>query len=192
MGSTRNRPFTLCAAALLCLAALSGCDRNNLNRPDGISAPGVAGAAETDSLIVGHRLMAAREYELALDAYTRAAGEQGLNGDTLTALGSANLRLGRLGQAERLLRRAVDEDPDFAQAWNNLGVVLMERGDPAEAAIIFRRAFATPGGQTDEIRQNLALAIEKRDDPLYDPSKDNNGFQLMRRGVGDFVLTSDA
>ena len=30
--------------------------------------------------------MAAGEYELALDAYTRAAGQQGLNVDTLSAL----------------------------------------------------------------------------------------------------------
>ncbi|MDO8881688.1 MAG: tetratricopeptide repeat protein, partial [Pseudotabrizicola sp.] len=30
-----------------------------------------------DGLIVGHRLMAASEYDLALKAYLRAAGEQG-------------------------------------------------------------------------------------------------------------------
>ena len=68
---------------------------------DGVYAPGLAGKADTDGLIVGHRLMAAGEYELALDAYYRAAAQQGLNVDTLSALGSANLRLGRLGQAEQ-------------------------------------------------------------------------------------------
>jgi len=53
------------------------------------------------------------EYELALKAYTRAAAQQGLNVDTISALGSANLKLGRLGQAERWLRRATEEAPDF-------------------------------------------------------------------------------
>jgi hypothetical protein len=36
--------------------------------------------------------MAAGEYELALKAYLRAAAEHGLNVDTLSAIGSANLR----------------------------------------------------------------------------------------------------
>jgi len=82
------------------------------------------------------------EYELALKAYTRAAAQQGLNVDTLSALGSANLALGRLGQAERLLRRATEQDPSFPPAWNNLGVILMERGNTPEASEVFRRAFA--------------------------------------------------
>jgi tetratricopeptide (TPR) repeat protein len=81
-----------------------------------------------DGLLVGHRLMAAGEYELALKPYLRAASEQGINADVLSALGSANLHLGRLGQAEQILRRALELDPTFVPAMNNLGVVLMERG----------------------------------------------------------------
>jgi len=66
--------------------------------------------ASVDGLVVGNRLMAAGEYELALKAYYRAAGKLGLNADIYSALGSANLKLGRLGQAEKLLRQAVDAD----------------------------------------------------------------------------------
>ncbi len=72
--------------------------------------------------------MAAGEYELALKAYLRAASEDGVNADVLSAIGSANLKLGRLGQAEQILRRALEMDPTFVPALNNLGVVLMERG----------------------------------------------------------------
>lgn len=98
----------------LVMLSLAACTTGGLNRsPDGVFAPGVARGQSADGLIVGHRLMAAGEYELALKAYNRAAAQQGLNVDTMSAIGSANLNLGRLGQAERWLRRAVEEDPTF-------------------------------------------------------------------------------
>jgi len=117
--------------------------------------------------------MSAGEYELALRAYTRAAAQQGVNVDTLSALGSANLKLGRLGQAERLLRRATEQAPDFPAAWNNLGVILLEKGEYSEAAEVFRRAFATDNGNSDQIRENLRLALSNLSDPGYDASQQN-------------------
>jgi len=176
---------------LIGFCALASCGEGAF-APNGnrVFAPGVAGASDIDGLIVGHRLMAAGEYDLALQAYLRAAGQQGLNVDTLSALGSANLKLGRLGQAEELLRRAVDEDPAFAAAWNNLGVILMERGKTAEAAQVFRRAFATDNGNSDEIRDNLRLALAKLENPSNTSAQENEPFQLVRRGTGDFVLLS--
>jgi Flp pilus assembly protein TadD len=111
--------------------------------------------------------MAAGQPELALDAYMRAAGRDGLTADTLSALGSANLRLGRLGQAEALLRRAVELDPDFPPAWNNLGVLLMEQRRYGEASETFRRAYAADSGNSDTIRDNLRLALARMDDPGY-------------------------
>ena len=151
-------------------------------------APGISGAGDLDGLTVGHRLMEAGEYELALRAYTRAAAQQGLNVDTLSALGSANLKLGRLGQAEKLLRRATEEAPDFPAAWNNLGVILLEKGDYGEASEVFRRAFATDNGNSDQIRENLRLALANLSDPGYDPNQQNQDFKLVRRGAGDFVI----
>lgn len=178
------------ATLLILVSCLAACSTGGLNRGDGVYAPGIAGESDVDGLIVGHRLMAAGEYDLALSAYTRAAGRQGLNVDTLSALGSANLMLGRLGQAETLLRRAVEEDASFAAAWNNLGVVLMERGQIAEAAEVFRRAFATDNGNSDQIKENLRLALAKRDDPSYADVNNNETFQLVRRGTGDYLILS--
>lgn len=131
--------------------------------------------------------MAAGEYELALRAYYRAASQQGVNVDILSAIGSANLRLGRLGQAEQMLRRAVETDETFVPAWNNLGVVLMERGEYGEAAQVFKRAYALDSGESDDIRQNLTLAMAKLDNPYY---SDENNFALVRRGTGDYQLLS--
>ena len=174
--------------ALMTLAACSsgGFGRSN----DQVFAPGVAGASDIDGLLVGHRLMSAGEYELALKAYTRAASQQGLNVDTLSALGSANLRLGRLGQAERLLRHATEQDPSFPAAWNNLGVILMEQGKISEAAQVFRRAFATDNGNSEQIKENLRISLAQISDPTYDHSQ-NQDVKLVRRGTGDFVLLTD-
>jgi Flp pilus assembly protein TadD len=176
----------------LILVLLAACTSGGLNRStDGVFAPGVASGNGADGLLVGHRLMAAGEFELALKAYNRAAAQQGLNVDTMSAIGSANLNLGRLGQAERWLRRAVEEDPSFPPAWNNLGVILMEKGQIGEASEVFRRAFAADSGNSDEIRDNLRLALAKLENPSNNGDQENQNFNLIRRGAGDFVLMSD-
>lgn len=172
------------------ILALAACDGPGLgNRGGGPYAPDAmpAHGESVDGLIVGHRLMAAGEYELALKAYTRSATEQGINVDVLSALGSANLKLGRLGQAEDLLRQATKKDGTFAPAWNNLGVILMERGKSAEAARVFRVAYGLDGGKSDSIKKNLTLALAKVDDITYDAADDAT-FALMRRGRGDYLL----
>ena len=176
----------------LAVIAMAACNAGDLNQSsDGTCAPGAAGMGNIDGLIVGHRLMAAGEVDLALKAYHRAAAQQGLNVDTMSAIGSANLNLGRLGQAERWLRRAVAEDPTFPPAWNNLGVVLMERGQVGEASEAFRRAFAADNGNSDEIRENLRLSLADLADADENFAQDVQNFSLIRRGAGDFVLMSD-
>jgi Flp pilus assembly protein TadD len=143
-----------------------------------------------DGLTVGHRLMEAGEHDLALRAYYRAAAERGVGVDVLSAIGSANLKLGRLGQAEQMLRRALDDDPDFVPALNNLGVVLMEKGETGEARRVFQRAFALDSGNSDSIRENLRLAIARTENRVYDPANEAN-FSLVRRGQGEYLLLSN-
>ena len=145
-----------------------------------------------DGLIVGHRLMAAGEYELALRAYTRAAGKHGLNVDVLSALGSANLKLGRLGQAKILLRRAVEKDDTFVPAWNNLGIVLSSEGNLQEAKRIFQLAYGLDNGNSEEIRSNLTKIIAKLENSGYTTVNNNNDFDLVRRGNGRYLLLKTA
>nr|WP_156209526.1 tetratricopeptide repeat protein [Pseudorhodobacter wandonensis] len=156
------------------------------------NAPFAADGSEkgVDGLLVGHRLMEAGEFELALRAYLRAAGEQGMTPDVLSALGSANLRLGRLGQAETLLRQAVKADPTSVPALNNLGVVLMERDKLGEARGVFQKAFALDSGSSDSIRENLRLAIARTDAAVYDDEAQSHDFSLVRRDEGQYVLLS--
>ncbi|WP_437440814.1 tetratricopeptide repeat protein [Rhodobacter calidifons] len=179
--------LTLCSALLLagCVPA-GGVSRNN---PFGVDARGEG----VDGMTVGHRLMEAGEPELALKAYLRGAGEVGINADVLSAIGSANLALGRLGQAEKSLKRALDLDPNFVPALNNLGVVKMEQGQTGEARVLFQRAFALDSGETDSIRQNLMLAIAQSEANVYDPQQQEQkgGFRLVRQEKGKYVLLSD-
>ncbi|HGG05890.1 MAG TPA: tetratricopeptide repeat protein [Aliiroseovarius sp.] len=133
--------------------------------------------------------MAAGEYELALKSYLRSAADHGLTVDVLSAIGSANLHLGRLGQSEKLLRRAIAEDETFVPAWNNLGVVLMETGRVAEAARVFRVAFGLDNGNSPEIRENLRLALAKIENLDYS-ADENDTYALVRRGAGDYLLLS--
>lgn len=144
-------------------------------------------------MTVGHRLMEAGEYELALKAYLRGAGEIGIDADVLSAIGSANLALGRLGQAENILNRAIELDPNFVPAINNLGVVMMEQGRSGEARVLFQKAFALDSGETDSIRENLMLAIAQSEANVYDPEQEQQkgGFRLVRQEKGKFVLLSD-
>lgn len=146
--------------------------------------------AAVDGVLVGNRLMQAGEYELALRAFFRAGAEQGMTAEILSGIGSANLKLGRLNQSETLLRRAVEEYPDYVPGWNNLGVLLMEKGDYGEASRVFRQAFALDSGNSDDIRNNLSLALEKRDALRYSQPSENKEFDLAWQGNGSYALIS--
>lgn len=175
---------------LLILGLLAACGQSgNLNPVDTGPTGQDVTRASVDGLTVGHRLMAAGEYELALKSYLRAASEEGANPEIITSIGSANLRLGRLGQAEQLLRNAISQDKSFVPAWNNLGVVLMEKGEIGEAKEVFRTAYALDNGQTDHIRENLRLAIAKIDNKDYSAGEDST-FLLTTTGTGTYKLST--
>ncbi len=177
--------FVFLAMAVLLAACSAGGIGASRDTP---FAPGVArGDIADGSIVIAHRLMAAGEYELALQAYGRAGVSDGMTADVLTGLGSASLGLGRLGQAETFLRRAIAAENAVPETWNNLGVVLMEKGDTAEASEMFRRAYALDNGNSDSIRENLRLALAKSENPDYD-AKQEQEYKLVRRGSSDYVL----
>ena len=173
-------------AFLLVAAIVTGCGDGRSD--DNPFAPGIAPRGDAvDGLVVGHRLMRAGEYELAIDAFSRGALQHGVTGEVLIGLGSAHLALGRLGQAEDLLRDAIDVDERAPEAWNNLGVVLMEKGETPEAAQMFRRAYAIDNGESDSIRDNLRLALAKMENPVYDPVQKQD-YKLVQRGSSDYLI----
>ena len=142
--------------ALLLCTALSGCGGVLIPIPIPIPLPA---AQPQDRMAEGHGFMASGDAEAALEAYRQAA-VTGSGADALASMGTASLALGRLGQAERLLRRATETAPEDAAAWNNLGVVLLETGRHDEARAAFRRAVALDDGVSG-VRDNLA-SVEDR------------------------------
>ena len=189
------RGFSRATAVLLATLGLAACSAGGFGtsilrpaEPTGPFAPGVDLSAEAeDGIEVGHRLIAAGEYELAIRAFNRTALERGLDAEILSGLGTANLGLGRLGQAETLLRRAVARDETQPEIWNNLGVVLMESGQNAEAMQIFRKAYALDNGESDAIRDNLRLTLAKSENSAITDPVDNN-YKLVRRGSADYLI----
>lgn len=153
---------------------------------DALAPPGPAGGAAVDPRIVGDRLLAAGEAELALDSYLRAAGADGLDAPLLRAMAAGSLSLGRLGEAEALLRDAVALAPGDAAAWNDLGVVLLEKGRTGEAYEAFRRAFALDPA-TPAIRENLRTA-DARLEAARAVEVAADDFTLTRRPDGVFQL----
>ncbi|MEO0938692.1 MAG: tetratricopeptide repeat protein [Pseudomonadota bacterium] len=176
------------AATVLTLAACSLSGGLGASEGDGVTAPGVDLRGDAVSgAEVGHRLVAAGEYELALKAFNRAALADGMNAEILSGMGTANLGLGRLGQAEVALRRATTEFEAWPEVYNNLGVVLMEQGKTAEAVQIFRKAFALDDGESTHIRDNLRLALAKSENSATAYPQDS-GYALVRRGSSDYLL----
>ncbi|MDJ0993184.1 MAG: tetratricopeptide repeat protein [Dinoroseobacter sp.] len=195
-GDHSNATVKTAVAAVLVLA-VAACDPNSgatlTPIEGGPIAPGVAAseAPLVDQITVANRLMAAGEHELALDAFFRAAATEGLTAEILTGIGSANLELGRIDQAEAQLRDAIEKDESFTPAWNNLGVILMERGEYGEASRVFKTAFALDNGASDEIRSNLRLSLAKMEDARYNYVDNNeDDFDLVWQGNGSYLLVA--
>lgn len=175
--------------ALAGVLMLSACAHGLGPRDDRVFAPGVNRMASAeDGVAVGHRLVDAGEYELALKSFSRAALDRGgTDAEILTGMGTANLGLGRLNQAERLLRIAVEKEAEWPELYNNLGVVLMEQGRAREASRLFRKAYALDNGGDHSIRDNLRLSLSKLEKP-DSLEVDNNKYKLVRRGTGDYLI----
>lgn len=190
---SKNRAARL-IPTLAAAAALSACQSTGALKPlhEGLKPPpGTPVVKEAaDGLIVGHRLMAAGQYELALHAYLRAAAQHGINADVLSAIGSADLKLGRLNQANLILRRALDRDPKSVPALNNLGVVQMALGNYGEARRLFRDAYALDSGRSPDIRENFRRAIAKTENSGYAFAQKKQKFALVRRGNDRYLLLS--
>ena len=178
---------------LIASLSLSACQMgaDKASRANPYAPTGVARSGHSvDDLLVGHRLMAAGEHELALKAFHRAAADHGLSVEVLSGIGSAKLRLGRLGQAEKHLRQAVEMDPTHVPAWNNLGVTLIEAGKIGDAEAIFRKAYALDNGESDSIRDNLRLALAKFENGSYHSGNEKSEFALVSQGSGKYLLKS--
>ena len=120
---------------------------------DGGKRPGASETAATEAPVAAEAVAAseapAAEAVAALEA--SAALEEGRR----------LLLLGRLGEAEGELERALGVRPGYVLAWKLLAWVAAERGDWPRAAAQWRRVLETPleAAELTEARQSLAIAL---------------------------------
>ncbi|MFN3629857.1 MAG: glycosyltransferase, partial [Casimicrobiaceae bacterium] len=100
-----------------------------------------------------------RRYKECHGALGRPASSPAPNADALAHAGLAAQQARRLDEAESLYRQALALRPDFPDVLHMLGVVRMERGDPAEAIGLILRALEQMAWQFPEAMHNLGLAL---------------------------------
>ena len=112
---------------------------------------------------VGQVLAGQGRMDRAILAFQRALSirEEAM---TYNNMGNAYGVKGTFEQALAAYRRAVDLNPQYAEAWKNLGVTAMLAGEPAAAAEGFRQA-ALLLPEDREARFNLGVALEKSGKP---------------------------
>ena len=73
-------------------------------------------------------------------------------------LGLRHHGAGRFDEAEALYREALDEDPQNIDALHFMGVIALQRGDPARAAVLISQALSSNAANPPALN-NLGLAL---------------------------------
>jgi tetratricopeptide (TPR) repeat protein len=94
-------------------------------------------------------------------AYTTALHKWPDERTALLGAGNTAYALGQPSAAIAAYQSAVNHHPDFADAWNNLAQVLMERGDRTQAAEAIGKAVALGGNRLSRY-QSLQLQINAK------------------------------
>ncbi|MFH1278295.1 MAG: tetratricopeptide repeat protein [Candidatus Eisenbacteria bacterium] len=76
--------------------------------------------------------------------------------------------LGRTEEAEAMYREATEASPGFPSAWNNLGGILLGKGDRAGAAAAFDRAIEA---DSDHVRARRNAAFLARDEGRFEDAR---------------------
>ncbi|MCP5182713.1 MAG: type IV pilus biogenesis/stability protein PilW [Pseudomonadales bacterium] len=108
---------------------------------------------------------AQEEFELAEEFYHKALRINGKDSQALNNFGTYLSRRGKLDEAASFLRRAVKDTEYRArpQAYENLGLVELARGDRMQAELAFRRALTLAPGQATSALELGYLAFESGD-----------------------------
>ncbi|HUA98173.1 MAG TPA: tetratricopeptide repeat protein [Terracidiphilus sp.] len=122
----------------------------------------------------GDLLMARREYQAALAAYSSVPGQSAA---VLNKMGVAYQHLYSIDKAKLLYERALRLEPRFPDALNNLGAVYFEQGLYKKAEHLYKRALRLrPGNAT--VAKNLGAAY-------FAQGKLNKGMDAYRAAFRD-------
>jgi tetratricopeptide (TPR) repeat protein len=96
------------------------------------------------------------QLDRAIEAMTRANQINPTDLDNLRNLGTAELELHRVDDAERAFKAITLQNDRYAAGWNGLGLVAIQRGDAPAALQDFERAIAVG---PDEVEPLLNLGV---------------------------------
>ncbi len=112
----------------------------------------------------GEGLLAQGDAVGAKAKFEAALAARADDGRAALGLGLAEEALGDRGASERAYRNAIEIDPNLAEAHNNLGLVLRDRHEDAEALTELTRATELDP-RLASAQANLALALEEAGRP---------------------------
>jgi tetratricopeptide (TPR) repeat protein len=92
-----------------------------------------------------------------------AIREQFIDDYSYARAGSESLKYGEPDAAEQLLRKALAENPRNANAHNNLGTILAEKGNLNEAKVHYSHALTHDPGEHNARRNLAAILLEQGD-----------------------------
>jgi len=100
------------------------------------------------------------QLDAAVDAMTHANQIDPADLDNLRNLGTAELQLQRMDEAERAFKAITVQNDRYSAAWNGLGLVSIQRGDASTARQDFERAIAVGPGEVEPLL-NLGVLYQK-------------------------------
>ncbi len=160
------------------------------------SAPASASAGEAPAgsyLLLGKRMLAAREPDLAMKAFLTSMSVDGVSAEAMTGAGVAAQQQGLLTSARRYFEQARRLAPDSVTANNNLGVVLYKLKEYYPARNAFRQALALSGGKSEMAERNLnraeATIAQMEEAAKTDPAISHD---VVRLGSSEFRLMEAA
>jgi type IV pilus assembly protein PilF len=153
----RPPKWLLFPVAFLVAAILAGC-----------AGPSADRKKEADARMrMGMTYIEQRNLPMAMRELTKASELDPGNPEVEMGLGLAYQARGDLSKAEEHFRRAIDKKPDYADARNNLGIVLAERKEYDAAIREFEAAAANVMYQTPERAFfNVGEAYRAKGDPV--------------------------
>jgi Flp pilus assembly protein TadD len=118
---------------------------------------------ETFYARLGKLYLRLHKLDKAMDAMTQARQTDPTNLDNLRNLGTAELQLGHVDDAERAFKAILLQNDHFSGAYNGLGLVAIQRGDATTARQDFEKAIELNSGEVEPLL-NLGVLYDKEGD----------------------------
>lgn len=145
-------------ADVLLLAAMAAAQLDELEEAEQLARRATRCRPDAKSFVtLGRVLMQAESWDEAVRVLRKAATDPQVGIDARFQAGQALLRLGHREQAEEQFALLVADAPAHAPAWNELGLLQMERNCPVDAAASFAASLKQRPNDTGTL-SNLAAA----------------------------------